>query len=244
MNTDVLRRENVLRLGKFDAAVNALEKCVSINPGQPQVYKLMGRIYVIREAHAGAERAFMKAMQLNPGDSEAVYLLGRLYQSIGRLDEAARAFEKALELAPNLVRAQAYLGTVYFGLGRDAEAAEVLERSVAANSDTSKPDFVPHLEYGIYLQRMDRLEKSVAQLQRAAKLGSSNLEAWLELGRTLYRLNRLDEASRALRKAAELDSKDSRPHYLLARICYERGDSGCGDRHAERAEWNRDGEPQ
>jgi Flp pilus assembly protein TadD len=217
---------------------------LSLRGDQPDAYKLLGRIHVVNESPALAERAFIRAIQLWPQDSEAVYLLGRLYQSIGRLDEAARAFEKALELAPNLVRAQAYLGTVYFGLGRDVEAAELLERSVAVNSDNSKPDFVPHLEYGIYLQRMDRLEQSVAQLQRAAKLGSSNLEAWLELGRTLYRLNRLDEASRALRKAAELDSKDSRPHYLLARICYERGDSRCGDRHAERAEWNRDGEPQ
>ena len=44
------------RLRKFDEAADALEKSLSINPGQPQVYKLLGRIHVVREAYSRAER--------------------------------------------------------------------------------------------------------------------------------------------------------------------------------------------
>ena len=110
---------------------------------------------------------------------------------------------------------------------------------MSLNRASKAPDAIPHLEYGIYLQRADRLEESVTELRRAAQLDGSSVEARFELGRSLHRLRRLPEAGEALRGALALDATDPRVHHLLGRVCYEQGDRECGDEHMRLSESRR-----
>jgi Flp pilus assembly protein TadD len=107
------------------------------------------------------------------------------------------------------------------------------------NRASKAPDAIPHLEYGIYLQRTNRLEDSVSELRRAAQLDGASVEARFELGQSLHRLRRLKEAAQALREALSLNATDPRLHYLLGRVCYEQGDRGCGDEHMRLSERQR-----
>ena len=181
----------------------------------------------------------MEAARLGPQDAEARYLLGRLYQSQGRLVEAARFLKEAVALDPKSARALAFLGTVSYGLGDAAVSQESFVRAVSLNRASKAPDAIPHLEYGIYLQRTNRLEDSVSELRRAAQLDGANVEARFELGQSLHRLGRLKEASETLREALSLDATNARVHYLLGRVCYEQGDRGCGDEHMRLSERQR-----
>ena len=142
----------------------------SWTPAQPQAFKMLGRVHTARSKPALAERAFVEAARLGPEDAEARYLLGRLYQSEDRLVEAARFLKEAVALDPGSVRALAFLGTVSYGLGDTSLCQESFQRAVSLNRASKAPDAIPHLEYGIYLQRADRLEESVAELRRAAQL--------------------------------------------------------------------------
>ena len=153
--------------------------------------------------------------------------------------EAARFLKEAVALDPGSVRAHAFLGTVSYGLGETALAQESFQRAVSLNRASKAPDAIPHLEYGIYLQRTDRLEESVAELRRAAQLDRSSVEARFELGQSLHRLRRPKEAGEALREALSLDATDPRVHYLLGRVCYEQGDRACGDEHMRLSERQR-----
>jgi len=110
---------------------------------------------------------------------------------------------------------------------------------MSLNRASNAPDAIPHLEYGIYLQRTARLEESVAELRRAAQLDPSIVEARFELGQSLHRLRRPKEAREVLQEALSLDATDPRVHYLLGRVCYEQGDRACGDEHMRLSEKQR-----
>jgi len=226
-------------LRRFEDAAPALEESIALDATQPQAFKMLGRVHTARSKPALAERAFAEAARLSPEDAEARYLLGRLYQSEDRLVEASRLLKEAVALDPGSVRALAFLGSVSYALGDDALSQESFLRAVSLNEASKAPDVVPHLEYGIYLQRTDRLEESVAELRRAGQLDRSSVEARFELGRSLYRLRRLEEAGQALREALAADRADPRVHYLLGRVCYEQGDRACGDEHMRLSEERR-----
>jgi cytochrome c-type biogenesis protein CcmH/NrfG len=223
----------------FDQAAAALEKSLERDARQPQAFKMLGRVHTARAKPALAERALVEAARLDPADAEARYLLGRLYQSEDRLVEAVRFLKEAVALDPGSVRALAFLGTVSYGLGDTSLCQDSFRRAVSLNRASKAPDAIPHLEYGIYLQRADRLEDSVNELRRAAQLDGSSVEARFELGRSLQRLRRLPEAGEALREALSLDANDPRVHYLLGRVCYEQGDRACGDEHMRLSESRR-----
>ena len=223
----------------FDQAAAALEKSLERDARQPHALKMLGRVHTARTKPALAERAFVEAARLGPEDAEARYLLGRLYQSQDRLLEGARFLKEAVALDPGSVRAHAFLGSVSYALGEAALAEESFARATSLNRAAQKPDAIPHLEYGIYLQRIDRLEESVAELRRAAELDRSSVEARFELGQSLHRLRRPKEAGEALREALSLDATDPRVHYLLGRVCYEQGDRACGDEHMRLSESQR-----
>jgi tetratricopeptide (TPR) repeat protein len=223
----------------LDEAAAALERSLELDRAQPHALKMLGRVHTARSRPAEAERAFTEAVRLDPADAEARYLLGRLHQSEGRLVGAARYLKEAVALDPRSARALAFLGSVSYALGDTALAQESFLRAVSLNEASPTPDAIPYLEYGIYLQRTNRLEESVAELRRAARLDGSSVEARFELGRSLQRLGRLRESGETLREALSLDGTDARVHYLLGRVCYEQGDRECGDEQMRLSERQR-----
>jgi tetratricopeptide (TPR) repeat protein len=223
----------------FDEAATALEKSLELDARQPPAFKMLGRVQTARSKPALAERAFMEAARLGPEDAEARYLLGRLYQSEDRLVEAARFLKEAVALDPRSIRAHAFRGTVSYALGDVTLAEESFQRAISLDWTSKSPDAIPHLEYGIYLQRTNRLEESVAELRRAAELDRTSAEASFELGQSLYRLRRTGEAREALQQALSRDPTDARAHYLLGRVCYEQGDRACGDEQMRLSEKQR-----
>jgi Flp pilus assembly protein TadD len=223
----------------FDEAAAALEKSLELDARQPLAFKMLGRVETARAKPALAERAFAEAARLAPKDAEAHYLLGRLYQSQDRLVEAARLLKEAIVLDPDLARAHAFLGTVSYALGDASLAEESFQRAILLSRTSKAPDAIPHLEHGIYLQRTNRLEESVAELRRAAELDRSSVEARFELGQSLHRLRKSHEAREALEQALSVDATDPRVHYLLGRVCYEQGDRTCGDEHMRLSEKQR-----
>jgi len=225
---------------RFDEASRSFEHSLNLDPAQPVVQKMLGKACFVSGRNELAEHAFTEAANLNPLDWEAPYLLGRFHQSTGNYAKAAEYLEKATSLNPKSARAFAFLGTIYHILEKNAEAAVAFEKAVELNIASGALSFVPHLEYGVYLQRTNRLEQSIEQLKRAAKLNPNSVEAYFEQARSLYRLGRLDEARRVLAEALEHQLQDSRLHFLLGRICYEQGDRACGDKHTALSQQDRD----
>lgn len=217
---------------EFDGAVESLQRSLSIEPDQPEALKLLGRVFVAKGAPAAAERAFVRVVRQWPSDPQAHYLLGRLYQSVDRLRAAAGELEKSVELDPAVAKAHAYLGSVLFALGESEPAEQQFQEALRLTGGSANRDFVPYLEYGIFLHRLDRNRESVEVLTTAVELAPNEVEARFELARALYRSHKLEESRQQVEAALALSPDEGRLHYLMSRICFESGQIACGKKHA------------
>jgi tetratricopeptide (TPR) repeat protein len=234
---------------QFQMARTAFESAVLHNPKNSEALKMLGRVQVALGQTAEAERTLVAATEQDRRDYESRYLLARLYQTADRMKEAADMFEQSILINPDFARSHAFLGTVYYALGEGGRALQSFQKAVALNqrrrpppqwhSGRPHPDFVPHLEYGIFLQRMGSLEGAREHLLRAHQLAPTEIEPIFELSRVYYRTAESDRARTLLLKGIAIEGADPRLHYLLGRICYEQGDQECGDRHMELSEKNR-----
>jgi tetratricopeptide (TPR) repeat protein len=223
------------RIAAFSDAAEAFSRASTLNPNAAEPLKMLGRTYVVLQRNAEAERAFVSAMMLDQKDPQSPYLLGRLYQSVDRLEEASRYLQKSVELDPQNPRAYAFLGTVNYGLGRLKDVETYFENAISLTERSGSGDYIPYLEYGIFLQRSGKLEKSIQVLKKAASLSPNDGESAYELGKSYYRIRNYPESRHALQEAIRLNPSDSRFHYLIARVCYESSDQECGDRHSRLA---------
>jgi tetratricopeptide (TPR) repeat protein len=221
---------------RLPGAARSFKKVLELNPESTRALKMLARVHVAQTENAEAERLLRKAIEVSADDFDAHYLLGRLLQSTDRLVEAEAHLIRVTELNPRSARGFAFLGTVSYALGKFEECEKAFAQALRVNRVLEDPDYVPLLEYGLYLQRVGRPEDALTELRKALHISPGELEVRFELARSLYRLEKLGEARQILEGSIGPDGSDPRVHYLLSRICYEQEDAVCGDLHARLSE--------
>jgi tetratricopeptide (TPR) repeat protein len=104
----------LLREGKFDDAIAALENLQSKNPAMPGISHELGVAYYKKGDYLKAMAALQKAQTENPKDAEATQLLGLSAYLSGRPTDAIPALEKVQTWFPNANIDAAYiLGVCY-----------------------------------------------------------------------------------------------------------------------------------
>uniref|UniRef100_A0A7V4G9M0 Tetratricopeptide repeat protein n=1 Tax=Desulfobacca acetoxidans TaxID=60893 RepID=A0A7V4G9M0_9BACT len=80
---------------KYQDAVAAYRKALSINPDSHEAYSLLGAALAQLGDNREAEAALRKAVALKPDYAEGYYHLGHFLKSLNRHAEAEEAFRKA-----------------------------------------------------------------------------------------------------------------------------------------------------
>jgi tetratricopeptide (TPR) repeat protein len=107
-----------LEMANYDAAVEFLNKEISIHPYSGAAHLLLGSLYLLRAEFDQARSHAETALRLGQNSSEAYLLLGRIHARLGDLAQAAAQMEHALELQPQLPTAHYELATIYTKQGR------------------------------------------------------------------------------------------------------------------------------
>lgn len=93
-----------LETGEYEAALQALEQAVQVQPRFCVGYYRMGRVHFEREALPEAAEALTKALEADEmceeGYQEAWRLRGEVRARLGQREQAVRDFERCVELAP------------------------------------------------------------------------------------------------------------------------------------------------
>ncbi len=169
------RADVALRRGRFEAAIDDLEKAVELDPGFYFAWLNLGICCVEAGRHGEAEAAFMKAAALEPDEPAPLRNLGRLYFDAGTAEVSAgqrpaalamfhsaiAAYSRAAELAPSHGRTLEMLGKSLGNAGRHAEAAEAFEKALAESPGNG--------ELGKYLE----IAREMARRQAAATQAAS-----------------------------------------------------------------------
>jgi tetratricopeptide (TPR) repeat protein len=166
----MLRASLLGQEGHRDEAVGQLEKMVTGNADDRDIYLSIAQIYSQAKLYAKAEEVIQKALALsnNPDDQEyARFLLGSVYEREKKFDQAEEQFRKVLEVDPLNDAAANYLGYML------ADRGVRLEESVKYIKDALKiePNNGAYLDsLGWAYHKMNRNNMAQAPLEKAVKL--------------------------------------------------------------------------
>lgn len=197
--------------GDSAAAVEAISRAVSANPGQPDYYSNLG---LALRANGQAEQAvdvYRKALALAPGDAAIHNNLGSALYALQRLEDAAASFRKALKIAPEYAEAWFNLGNVLLDQTDFAEAIESYRRALRF----APHDADIHNNLANALRESGRLEEASAGYREVLRLQPGYPAAARHLGWLLQELGDTQEAIPCYREAVRLNPDDAAAHYNL-----------------------------
>jgi Flp pilus assembly protein TadD len=101
--------------GKSNEARERVSKQLEASPNDPQLYNLLGQLWMKAEDPGQAETAFKKALELDNSLLSAYINLGLVYHIAGKTDLAANEFEAVLEKDPKVIQPHMMLGIIHDG---------------------------------------------------------------------------------------------------------------------------------
>ena len=175
-------------------ALSAFNRAINLSPMPGEAFLHKGMVLCERGDHLKALEALEKARGFI-GDTddklgEILFWKGRALRGLKRNSEAAAQLEEVIEISPSFIEGYIELGELYRMQGWLEKSCEVYERGLKLHpSDPSLCN-----DYGNALRDLGRVEKSLAQLNRAVQLDGETSVAVFNRALTYERLSRLDDA--------------------------------------------------
>jgi adenylate cyclase len=215
-------RECILHFTKEGAitARKMAEEAISLDPGYPRGYRLLGTTHMMdvwfglaedpKKSLMKAAESYQKVLSLDPSDVVARGLLGIIYMMMRQHEKGIAEAEKAVALNPNAADAHAFFGYILTYNGRHKEGIEEIKKAIRLNPFPPNMYFMylafAYFDAGMY-------EESMEACKKALRLQPDNLFVHLRLAAVYSRLGRDDEAHAEATEILRLNPKFSLEHY-------------------------------
>jgi tetratricopeptide (TPR) repeat protein len=155
-----------------------LQKMIQLEPGEPQNYFVLARIYEDAGAYTEAEQMYQSAKNVKPNDPGVYLQLARYYNSQGQFDKTIEALEQRAAIEPNNPDAFQTIASYYWDEATrdvrltDTQKREYVQKGLEAvdKALSLRPDFVEALTFkGLLLRLQANLEKDPARQQQLLK---------------------------------------------------------------------------
>ncbi|HOF38903.1 MAG TPA: tetratricopeptide repeat protein [Candidatus Hydrogenedentes bacterium] len=190
---------------------------VSVYPGDPAAWFILGRIYRQQERYDEATEAFKKALTLT---SFNVFIYDELLQSEEESNDLVSVVDiylKLVQLHPDSALLYERLGLSLARIRKNEEAKVYLQKALELDSGLTSARYLLgliHLELG-------ETDSAAAQLQRYLAMSPDDVSAREHFAAALARMDRYDEAIEEVTQLCEQAGAEARHHlqrmYLLLR---------------------------
>lgn len=195
--------KDLITASKFDEAIEAFEKAISMDGKYAEAYYKLGWIYNDKELYTTAIEKLKKAISLNPDHANAYQELGYAYKKKGDYYEALANINKAIIIKPGYALAYKQLGDVYVKLDRKSEAITAYENAYTYDNKNSSACY----ELGYLYNGKEEYEKALLWLNRALAI-KPEVSTYNEVGFAYYKLKKNDEAIAAYKNALQINPKN------------------------------------
>ena len=124
-----------LRNDEADAAVTALRRAVTMQPGHDAAHLFLGLAYTSLGTYADAEVEYRRAIALRPINPEAYNYLGLVYYQQQRYRRALGAYRQAIAQAPGYAVAYVNLAASHEALGQSDAALEAYRQALQRDAN-------------------------------------------------------------------------------------------------------------
>lgn len=122
--------------GKIKQAIDEFEKALLMNGPSPELYSILGSLYIELPDRDKAAAYFQKSIDLDPNNDGSLNSLGYMYAEDGiNLDEAVALVQRALDIDPENGAYLDSLGWAYYKKGDYEKARLFLERALKFMQD-------------------------------------------------------------------------------------------------------------
>jgi tetratricopeptide (TPR) repeat protein len=155
-----------------------IQRMIQMDPGSPDNYVALARIYEDAGFYPEAEEMLSKAREVKPSDSNVYMQLAGYYHRQDRLDKTIDALEQRAKLEPNNPEAFYMISTYYWDNAqhnvqlKDADKRASVEKGLTAVDKALqiRPDYMEAMVYkGLLLRTQAPLEKDVSKQQALLK---------------------------------------------------------------------------
>ncbi len=123
------------QLGRYDEALQYLDRARAIDPENAHILNLKGMIYAAKGELIAAEHQYRHALSISPNTGEFLNNLGTAVRRQGRGLEAHECYVKAQTLLPDNLDVLQNLSANLIEINRPAEAIPVCDRIIAMKPD-------------------------------------------------------------------------------------------------------------
>lgn len=155
--------------GKFDEALQILDKAIEVSPKLKEAYFAKGKAYYGTGKYQEALTAFDKASELDPADPNIYYEKSIVLEKLGKYKDALNAIDKALESNPGEAGLYYKKASILKLSGKAEEAVTACDQALELNPGYKE---VYYLKACIYSIRKDP-KNALENLKKAFELDST-----------------------------------------------------------------------
>jgi tetratricopeptide (TPR) repeat protein len=208
--------------GKSSEARERVSKQLEASPNNPQLYNLLGQLWMQANDTGQAETAFKKAIEFDNSLLSAYMNLGLVYQNAGKTDQAVKEYEAVLAKNSTVVPAHMLLGIIHDFRKEYDKAQAQYEQALKVN-----PKFAPAANNLAWIQAEHggNLDVALSHAQTAREQQPNDPHIADTLGFIYYKKNAYLLAVNLLKEAVEKlpDDPIVQFHYGMAQ--YKNGDA-------------------
>lgn len=210
-------------LGEDAKAMEALARCVDLNPEQSRARILLAQLYYNTGEFVLARQHALNVLEKDPVNFQAIDILANCDMEAGHRDKAIEGFKKLIEMAPENPRGYQLMGLVYaYGQNYDESDAYLTQ---ALDRSTLALDVIGLLAQNRMTQKNYSGAHALIQEQLKVPKATPRFLATLhKLSGDVYLAEKNKElALAAFQRAMDTDADFQPPYYAVARIHMETG---------------------
>jgi tetratricopeptide (TPR) repeat protein len=125
------------RVHRFKLALNYLSRAMVVNPADPNIYLMMGEVYIKQNDASNALKYYNQALLKDPKSPLPKIKIGNIYMRVPNINAARPYFEEALEIDSTFAPVYSSLGELWTLAGRHDLAKQYYYKFLILSGNTT-----------------------------------------------------------------------------------------------------------
>ncbi len=209
-------------LGKLDKAIGSLKGMLALDPGNFEVKKTLGDMYLQTDSVDAALRVYDDLVELQPNDLELRAAIAHAFLVKQDYNNAAIQFESVMKQDTLSVEDQLRFGQVFVSFIQKDSAVLPYAKKLFNQIERSHPsDWRPHWFLGAIDNILGDDSSALEHYRKVKELAPTNPDGWVGIASAYYDAGKFDDAAAVLTEAEKNIPQEFRIKFLLG-ITYQR----------------------